>query len=95
MQCTPGRRGADDARRVAVVEREVDAVDLQREQRPLVGDLVCGERRAREDAVCLERDVPDGRRSAGAQRARPSSRTGTPVQRWVVDQPSTQAIGRS
>ena len=41
----PGYAGADDAGGIAVIERQVDTVDLQREHRALVAGLTGGELR--------------------------------------------------
>ena len=75
------QRGDDDPRRVAVIERQIGAVDAQREQRAIVGDLVGGEGGLRETGRpgCSERDsriVAAARRpraGAGRPAARPSS----------------------
>ena len=89
-----GQRGHDDARRVAVVERQVGAVDAQREQRALVEcwawPSVARRRTPRGCRDSTRRTAP-----AGAPASAARSRRRTPLQRCVVDQPSTHAIGRS
>ena len=89
-----GQRGHDDPRRIAVVEREVGAVDAQREQRALVESWawpsVAARNAPRGWSDSTRRTAP-----AVAPASAARSRRRTPVQRCVVDHPSTQAIGRS
>ena len=89
-----GKRGNDDPRRVTVIQREVGSIDLQRQRRVGVQDLVGLQDRVIEGAEPLREDTmaePGCGRPAAA--ARSASRT--PVQVCVVDHPSTQAIGSS
>ena len=77
-----------------MVERQVGAVDPQREQQSLVA--VCSGASVAESKTpfwvsdCV---VTVSGRSTPTELGQVA--TGTPVQRCVVDQPSTQAIGRS
>ena len=90
-----GQRRDDHPRREAVVEREVRAVDLQREQR-------AARRRPGRRLSVAWRNAPPScsdstRTSASPLERRPSPRRSasrTPVHVCQVVQPSTQAIGR-
>ena len=71
--CTPGSAGTMIARRVAVVGREVLAVDLQRQQRVAGEHLAAVERRLVEDAARLQR-AHERRAGSGSPAVRASSR---------------------
>ena len=92
--CTPGSAGTMMRAGIAVVERQVGAVDPQRQQR--VGGSCTwsrAQRRLAQHAARLQRSHEHARRRPARPAARGESASRTPVQCCVVDQPSTQAIG--
>ena len=92
--CTPGSAGTMIAGGIAVVSGQVDTVDLKGEQRIGIAYLIGLQDGMIEPAEALQRvhgGSGGGRHWASAAR----SRSRTPVHVWVVDQPSTQAIGSS